>query len=140
MTRARIRRQRGLTLIEALVAALIVGVSLTALMSAWLYSFHMTRRTDELTVAYNLGRMSVERMRAMGYFYADPRGMPEWWDVNMQPSGVTGAYYRVVTTITTGRDAALPQYNLKQIEVVVQRVSDRAELFRTQTYLTWGGA
>jgi Tfp pilus assembly protein PilV len=134
------RGERGLTLIEALIATLIVGVSLMALMSAWLYSFNMTRSTDELTVSYNLGRIGVERMRAMGYFYADPNGMPEWWDANMQPTTQQNASYRVVTTITTGRDASRSQYNLKQIEVVVVRVSDGAELFRTQTYLTWGGA
>jgi len=141
------------------MAALILGVGLMSLMGVWIYSFHLTRTTDEVAVAYNLAREAVERLRAMGYYYADPAKLPRWFTVDgaplaghqgyaAGPSARAGAkdpaivplggYFLVDVTITNGSDAAAP-YNLRQIDVVVIRGPDGQELFRTQTYLTQGG-
>lgn len=152
------RRQRGITFIEILMAALILAVCLMTLMNVWLYSFATTRSTDEIGFAYNLARRAIERLRAQGYYYADPTTIPQYYSIQgtalqehqdspgFAPSGAPGsvatapsaAHYRMVTTIANGSDAVAP-YNLRQISIVVTRLSDGTELFRTQTYLTQGG-
>ncbi len=57
----------GLTLIELLVASLILVVSLTGMISVWAYMINGTIITDERAGAYECARLVLERARSMGY-------------------------------------------------------------------------
>ena len=136
------RRRSGITIIEILVAMTILAVGLMSLMSVWLYAFGMTRRSDEVDVAYNLARSAVERTRSMGYYYADPTAIGQWYDASQASlANKNGAYYKLDISLTTGNDApgGNGYLNMKQVDVVVTRASDGAELCRTSSYLTLGG-
>lgn len=134
-------KQRGLTLVELLIAAVILAVSLMGLLNLGLYTYSLTRSNDEVATAYSLGRAAVERLRGMGYVFARPSDVPQWYSVDMQALGSSaGAYYRVDTSLINGEDAPAAHLNLREIVVVVTRVSDGTELYRTHTYLAIGGS
>lgn len=58
---------RGVTLVEALVALLIVGASMAAMVSLWQFSYRITNRNDATGAAYNIGRRTVEHMKQGGF-------------------------------------------------------------------------
>lgn len=60
-------RCRGVTLVEALVALLIVGSSMAAMVSLWQFSYRITNRNDASGAAYNIGRRALERMKQGGF-------------------------------------------------------------------------
>ena len=141
--RLRRGRRRGVTLIELLVASVIVATSLMGLVSAWMFSFQVTRRSDETEVAYNLARSAVEQLRAYGFYYADPSIIPAWYDVNQQQTASsTGAYYHLVVAVRNGSDAppGAGHLILRQVDATVTRVSDGTAIYHTSTYLALGGA
>lgn len=134
-------KQHGLTLIELLIAAVILAVGLMGLLNLGIYTYSLTRTSDEVAAAYSLGRAAVERLRGMGYVFARPSDVPQWYSVDMQAlASSAGAYYRVDTSLIDGSDAPAAHLNLREIVVVVARVSDGTELYRTHTYLAIGGS
>lgn len=65
-----VRRRRlraGAQLIGLLVAGVIVAVSLAAIASLFSFSFNMTQRNDEKSVAYNIARIEMEYIRSEGF-------------------------------------------------------------------------
>jgi hypothetical protein len=77
----------------------------------------------------------------MGYTFAKASLVPQWYRIDMQALNTsTGAYYRVDTSLVDGTDAPAAHLNLREIVVVVTRVSDGRELYRTHTYLAIGGS
>ena len=57
----------GLSFIEVLVATLILVVSLMAMMSLWSANMSLTERHADSTMAYNLGRSMMERIKLQGF-------------------------------------------------------------------------
>lgn len=62
--------RRGFTLVEMMVAALIVGVSLVGLVSAWTYMIGASITTDRRAAAYQCARLVMERARGNGFVLA----------------------------------------------------------------------
>lgn len=142
MTRSRIkqtgRNTRALTLVEMLIASLIVSVALMVLMNAWMFSFNMTLRVDEERIASGLARDAIETQRRAGYYFAanstayfDRRGM--------QLPDQNGAHFRVETVITRGAGAPRADLNPVHVDAFVVRQSDGVQLAATQTLLILGG-
>ncbi len=139
------RRRRGVTMIEGLVAALILAVSLMGLMNAWLFSFGLTQKTDEIADAYNIARAEVERIRALGFDYMPPDSIAvpiasQQYNGSAVPV-TSGGYYRAqVAVLREEPVSGMPdQLRMRAVEVEVRRISDSQVLFRTQTYLVLGG-
>src|SRR5437867_9637445 len=59
----------GMTLIETLVASLILGVALGAMVSTWYFSYGITVKSDSTGMAYGLGRRALERAKETGFKY-----------------------------------------------------------------------
>ncbi|GEM_PF-4150958 len=58
------RKQRGITFVESLVAAVIVATALVALVSTWIYSVRAAMLADARSGAYQVARTVLERARA----------------------------------------------------------------------------
>ena len=61
------RSRHGLTLIEMLVASLIVAVALIAMVGTWRQMFSATLLADQRGAAYQCARMVMERSRSLGF-------------------------------------------------------------------------
>jgi prepilin-type N-terminal cleavage/methylation domain-containing protein len=64
--------RRGFTLTEALVAVVIIGVSLIGMVSSWLFMFRSASATDDRAAAYLCARTVMERAKVNGFSLAQP--------------------------------------------------------------------
>jgi Tfp pilus assembly protein PilV len=63
--------KQGFTLVEVLVSALILVVSIVGIYSAVLWGKHYTRQSQFVVSAAGLGRNEMEEMKAFGIYNAD---------------------------------------------------------------------
>jgi prepilin-type N-terminal cleavage/methylation domain-containing protein len=131
-------RNRGVTLVEVMVASLILVVGMMGITTAWIFSMNLTRTTDETAVSFNIARSTVERIRGIGFQFTPIATTEAFYDSSGITAGKNGAYYRAVTKVSEAGMAA-PPLDQKEIRVTVNRVSDGKVLFATRTYLTLGG-
>lgn len=73
------RGRRGLTLIELLVASLILAVSLMALVATWFNMLTATIDTDDRGAAYECARIVLERAHVNGFTVSN-------YNVNIPPT------------------------------------------------------
>lgn len=64
---SRIHRRRGMTLIEVLIAFLIVAVCISAMVRLWNFSYSLAAQNDAKGAAYNIARLTVERIKQAKY-------------------------------------------------------------------------
>jgi Tfp pilus assembly protein PilV len=125
MARGRTGRRGGFTLIEILVAVLLLSGSLVAMMALWSVSRRMTERSRDTAEYYAIARQEAERDRALGFngiFNApgfannstrytdyDPAGTPLATVTSFAAAPTAGAYYRArsaYSLVITGSTAA----------------------------------
>jgi prepilin-type N-terminal cleavage/methylation domain-containing protein len=78
---ASVRRSRGFTLVEVLMAMVILAIILMTLISVFIYGYNVISRTKQLAVATQVCQAEVERIRglsfdslsSLGATFTDPR-------------------------------------------------------------------
>ncbi len=143
------RCQAGISIVELLVAGLLLSMGLAACVKLWMFSYLVTTDTDKVGISYNLGRQALEQVRASGFTGASEGATIAYYSGAPALVGSsTGAAYKVTTTIvstavssgTAGSTGAVPSSSaLRTVNVSVQDVSNTTTLYSTHTYLTRGG-
>jgi prepilin-type N-terminal cleavage/methylation domain-containing protein len=82
-------RRSGFTIIEVLVATMILSVLIAGSVSAWVFMLNLTVKVDNSGVAYSLGRQSIERIKQTGFF-------------NTTEVAGGNHVYKVVTSVISG--------------------------------------
>jgi len=132
--------RRGLTLVELLVALVIMGVVLGGLVGLWTFGFNATRQSQDVGVGYNIARLEIEKVRTIGFLLQPEGARTTGYDGVGQPPGST-PHFLATTTVHTLPDAH-GQINTGCVrEVTVQVISkdDLQPVFTTTSYLTKGG-
>lgn len=152
------RRRSGMSLLEVLIAMLIIGVSIASMLSLWYFAYNMSYQSDIKCVGYNIGRRTIERFReatwnvvpegasclfnpANGQYvatlYYDGSGGGESTTQGTSQYKVTA----VVTTDkwTTDTPPVIAGDALRAVDVTVTRLADSSVVFRTGTYLVRSG-
>jgi len=134
--------RRGMTLIELLVAVLILGVSLAGLVGLWAFSFNTTAHSQDIGVAYSIARQEIERVRNIGFLWLPVK---QQWVRGYDGLGNETPEANPHFTATTIMDPYLSEgsvitnTSLRVVRVQV-RSRERPEwLFETESYLTLGG-
>ena len=143
------RTRRGITFVELLVSALLMSIGVMGLVGTWAFSYRVTENTDNVGMAYNVGRMVLEQYKLMGF--SAPEG-PATFYYNGDGQGVvstnTDRRYRVdvqltsdlVTTGTAGQTGAVPnQYALRTLSISVVQLQSGDTLWQTQTRMVRAG-
>ena len=142
-----LRRRRGFSMIEVLVAALIVSVSLAAMISTWYVSMNMTTATSDQGIAYNLARQTIEQIKGTGFSNTAeaPAGTPviHYYDgseVN-KDSTPSAARYKVSTTVVSSAlvSGSPDPFALRTVTVTVTLYPAGTVLCQCATSLTRGG-
>lgn len=81
-TNVRSHRRRGATIIENLIAAVIMGIALVGVVSMYGFVTTTTRNNDRIAMAYNLGRSATEEIRLQGFAYAPEGASTAYYDVD----------------------------------------------------------
>lgn len=140
--RLRIRkRQRGIALLDAMVASLVLVTALMGLANMALFAFNITTSTDNKGASYQLGRAAVEAIKQVGF-----EGVFDGTTTTYYNRGLGGANanqqsdsrFKVVQTLTTGPGTAT-YLQLKTLVTTVYYVPTGETLYSTTTYLTAGG-
>ncbi len=144
------RRQRGVTYVDLLVAALLMSIGMMALVGTWVFSFTVTANTDDIAIAYSLGRYTVEQVKMSG-FTGQPEGTATaYFDGNQNAVSSTSSAkrYTVTTSVvssqvssgTAGQSGAVwTNSALRTVTVTVTLASSGRALFQTTTYLVRAG-
>jgi len=147
-------KRRGLSLIELLVAVVILGLALAGLMGLWTFSFGATGHSQTIGVAYNVARREIERQRTVGYLLAPDGTVANGY--KLQVVNVGGLQQRtwVVTTpddprarfVATATLTTLPDAGgsinatcLRRLHVQVLSTERNEMAFVTTTYFARGG-
>ena len=134
-------RRRGVTLIELLVALLILGVSLIALVGLWGFGFNVTGDSQDLAVAYSVARQEIERAKNMTYFFLPEATWTSSYDGLGNPTTEADPHFVAAVTVHTFLDAngELNTGCLREMSVTVTARDQGQAVFETLTYLTRGG-
>jgi Tfp pilus assembly protein PilV len=85
-----------MSLIEVLVAALVVGVNLAAMVSLWYFSYNVTAEDEDRMLAYNLARETMESIKETGF----------WNTPEVSASSPTVHYYDGTETLQDSNHSA----------------------------------
>lgn len=134
-------RHRGLTLIELLVALVLLGVGAAGLVALWPFGFTMTRLSQDLGVGYNVARQEVERAKNIGYLMLPEASWAGGYDGLGNPTADEDPHYTAAASVATIPDEAGEVHSrcLRVVNVrVTARGMDRA-VFETTVYFARGG-
>lgn len=133
--------RRGFTFIELLVALLLLGAVLSGLIGLWSFGFNTTRHSQDLGVAYNIGRREIEKTRTVGFMLVLEGTQTTGYDGLGNPTSEPSPHFTAVTTLNTLPDAN-GQINtgcLRRLTVQVTSRDSADRLFQSTTYFTRGG-
>lgn len=140
--------RRGFTLVETLVAGLLLSIGIMGLVSIWLVSFRVTENTDNAAIAYNLGRHALERIKLSGFPSAAEGTSDYYYDGNQTVVSAGSSRFWVTTSVvsdsvesgTSGQAGAVPADDaLRTVTITVRLQSTAAVLYTTSTYLARAG-
>jgi uncharacterized protein (TIGR02598 family) len=132
--------RRGLTLVELLVALVIMGVVLGGLLGLFSFGFNATRQSQDMGAGYNIARLEIEKVRTVGFMLQAEGTQTTGYDGNGQPTEGS-PHFLATTTVHTLPDAN-GQINtgcLREVTVEVISKDDLQPVFTTTSYLTKGG-
>jgi len=139
------RRQRGLTYLETLVATAIVTVTMLGTVGILLNVGTLTDRTSERSTAMSLARRGIEEAKSLGFANLAEGTITRYYDVNgsggLTTTTTSTDRFKVATAVTSDAlTSGVPtQTALRTVIVTVYRSKDNAVLETTGTYLAWGG-
>jgi type II secretory pathway pseudopilin PulG len=130
-----------LTLVELLVATLLLGVALGGLIAIWPFGYNVTRRSQDVAIGYNIARQEVERAKNVGFMLLPEATWTTGYDGLGQPTSDESPHFTAVTTLQTIPDVN-GELNTRCLRLLEVRVTERdvnGVVFETETYLTRGG-
>ncbi|MGC8666678.1 MAG: prepilin-type N-terminal cleavage/methylation domain-containing protein [Chthonomonadales bacterium] len=141
---------QGITLVELLIASLLLAIGLMGLINAWVFSFNITTASDDLGVAYNLGRYAMEQVKMNGFAGQAEGTVTTYYDGSETPVAQASPSNRYTVTVsvvsdavksgTAGQPGAVPADNaLRTVNITVKLSGTNTILYQTGTYLVRAG-
>ena len=127
-----------MTLIELLIGGLIMAVSLAAIVSLFAFAFTITQRNDDKSVAYNIAREELERIRFEGFSNAlvvrdsggtvtskfhDGTRVTYYNSAGVALASSTGAAYSATLVITSDEVVTLSDGSIRPADDALRTVS-----------------
>jgi hypothetical protein len=137
------RRRSGATLVEALVATLLLSLAATATVVAWSTMHQAPRNKLMADRALAISMTEIERIHATGFVYTSTGTTIRWYDRNgawLGPDARTGIY-RSETVVSVVLSVPTGDSDREMLEARV-RVTDvsNSNLYReSRTVLVFGG-
>ncbi|MES2461707.1 MAG: type II secretion system protein [Armatimonadota bacterium] len=142
-SRSNRRPAAGFTLIEVLIAVVLLSLSLAAMVTLWSVSRRITERSRDSAEYYAIARQEAERFRVLGYqsvfnesrtstaapyTYINPATSANTWPAQyydekgvwLGTTAVVGTYYRVTSTFSysgTAGGTGIQRVGVQKIEV-----------------------
>lgn len=142
--RGRLRRHRAFTLIEVLVASVVVGTCIAGIVSMWAFTYGLTAKADIQSVAYNIGRRALEEAKQTGFQDSTEGTTTVYYSKQGDGRSTTvtaSSVYSVTTTVATDvMSGAAPASNgLRTVTVTVSVLNPASTAYQCSTYLARAG-
>ena len=100
------RKHRGITMVEALVAGLVLATCVVGLVQFMYVNYQLTAKAEDISAGYSIGRSAVETVRELGFTNAAEGGTTTYFDqyATFPPKSTTkvgSSIYSCVTTVTS---------------------------------------
>lgn len=148
-SRRRRKSLRGVSLVELLIAGLLLSISMMAMVQMWAFAYRVTANTDDKGIAYNLGRQAMETVKMSGFDNAAEGTATAYYNgLQVAQGSSSTARYSVTTSVvssavssgTAGLSGAVPSTTaLRTVSITVSLVSGGTALYQTSTYLVKAG-
>lgn len=134
-------KRKGLTLIELLVALVLLAIAIMGLVSVFSFGFNVTRHSQDVGVTYSIARQEIERVRNIGFMLAPEATWVMGYDGLGNPTTETPPHFTATTTVQTipDEDGELNLTCLRNVTVQVRAREGNELLFETTTCLTRAG-
>lgn len=137
------RSVRALTLVEVLVAALLLAMAAAAAVATWNLSSRIPYNKRVVERAVLIGSSEIERLKSLKYSNLVAGTTTVWYDKygNWLGSGATTGEYQVVDTISVvvPTTATGTTRDLLQVRVQVRNTAGTATYEDARTLMTFGG-
>ncbi len=117
-----LRKRQGVTLIEAMVATVIVTLVILGSGSIFYRSVNVQRDSERYSFANNLARQRIEQLKNLSY-----ASIP----VGTTTVNSAGGQFRITTTVTNDLDSLGRPKRTKTIVVQVQEITGRQAILAT---------
>jgi hypothetical protein len=122
----------------------VVGVCIAGIVSMWSFAFSLSAKSDNLTVAYSIGRRALEEVRETGFQDTTEGTTTVYYDSSggSKATTATSSHAYTVTTVVSSDavSAGVPTSNaLRTVTVTVTLRSTGATVFTCSTYLARAG-
>ncbi len=141
----RARIARGFTMIEVLVAGVILATSVLGLIRFIYVDYNLTSKSGYMGAAYTCGRSAIEEAHLVGFMGATEGNTYEYYDsLGSYPPLATqasGSVYKVTTNVSTDQiSLGVPQpHALRTVSVTVALISTGQTIYQTYSALASGG-
>jgi prepilin-type N-terminal cleavage/methylation domain-containing protein len=141
---ARPGSRRGFTLIEVLVASVIVGTCIASIVSMWAFAYGMSASADRSSVAYSIGRRAMEEAKQTGFQDSAEGTSTVYYDTqggSRSTTRTSSHSYSVATTIATDvMNGAVPaSAAIRTVTITVRFLGSGATVYTCSTYLARAG-
>ncbi len=131
----------GITMVEVLVAGLVLATSVVALVQFMYVNFQLTGKAQDISSGYSMARSAVESVREQGFTNAAEGNTTVYYDGNAtyppSTSKASGSVYSCLTNVTsdTFSGASPATTALRTVTVTVTRISTSQVVYTTTTAL-----
>ncbi len=131
----------GFVLVEALVASLILALSVMAMISLWYFSFGITTKADNVGAAYTVGRHAMERVKLSGFDFAAEGTTTLYYDhLGGSESATQGANSRMRVVTSVSSQGGYPSYSsYRTVKITVTLLDTGETLYTTGAELVKRG-
>jgi len=135
------RRQSGITMVEVLVAGIVLVTSVVALIQFMYVNFALTAKANYISTGYTMARTAVEYVREQGFTNAAEGTTTVYYDANAtyppSTSQVSSSVYSCSTLIASDQlNGSTPAPTaLRKVTVTVTLLSSGLIVYQTTTAL-----
>ncbi|WP_227625120.1 type IV pilus modification PilV family protein [Fimbriimonas ginsengisoli] len=141
---SRSQRSRGITMIETLIATVIVTVAMLGAVGIFMSVATLSANTAQASTAETIARRAIEEAKNLGFANLPEGSTTRYFDIN-GAGGATSTSptdrFKVVTTVSSDviSGGVVDKTALRTVIVTVISTTDNKTLETTGTYFAWGG-
>jgi prepilin-type N-terminal cleavage/methylation domain-containing protein len=136
------RRERGFSYIEVLVAMSLFAVGLIGVVNLWCFSYTVSVQNNDYGAGYCLGRLTMEHLHLTGFANVPEGTTTAYYTASQTATTLSSASRYTITTVVSSDNlvnGTFSSTSLRTVTVTVTLTTGGTTLYTTSSYLANGG-